>query len=183
MEARLFDLYDGQGKKMNFTNQTILALLHERETQSLILVTNTQGLSASTTVCLFKRKKLRLKKKISHSSSSVSETTYKGALCMAMHDLRLIAFDVKRGLSSINSQSVMTRAKVSKFYGMGRYMLCGEAQGWLEVCSPDVGWTITKSVQVYRGRELITNISRPLSRSFPVELVIATSRGESLVTV
>ena len=59
---------------------------------------------------------------------------------MAMHDLRLIAFDVKRGLSRINSY----------------------------VC---------------KWRELITNISRPLSRSFPEELVIATSRGESLVTV
>ena len=104
MEASRLDLYDGQGKKMSFTNQTILAILHERETKSLILVSNTKGGStASTTIYLFKRKKLRLKKIISKKSSSVSETIYKGTLCIALHDLSLLAFDVKRGLSRINS--------------------------------------------------------------------------------
>jgi hypothetical protein len=104
MEVSRLDLYDGQGKKIGFTNQTILAILHDRETQSLILVSNTKGgLSDCTTIYLFKRKKLRLKKTISKKSSSVSEATNKGTLCMALHDLSLLALDFKRGLILINS--------------------------------------------------------------------------------
>ena len=62
-------------------------------------------------------------------------------------------------------------------------MICGEGKGWLELCSPQVGWSISKSERVYGGRELVTNISRPLRQCIADELVISTSCGESLVII